>query len=222
MLVENTQVMGFEGAFRGMRNPLDSWDKADSVFETESFILGEKDLNLAQRLIAAGPEHCKFLRQIFVSADITAPLYVWKELDQYRIGVTTNSCSTMHTLSKYPITIHSFEIGDYDENLELYNLDSAMPTPLKSYTQDLINGLEKLRKLYIETKDKRYWKELVRWLPESWLQKRTWSGSYANLRTIYHQRKNHKLDEWQVICHWIKNLPYAEELLIKTDFSNLN
>lgn len=222
MIVENTQVMGFEGAIRGMRNPLDSWDKADSNFKEGQIILGEKDLNLAQRLIAAGPEHCKFLRQIFISADITAPLYIWKELDQYRIGVTTNSCSTMHTLSKYPITFNSFEIADYDENLELYDLDSAMPKPLKSYTQILLDGLEELRKLYLETKDTRYWKELVRWLPESWLQKRTWSGSYANLRNIYHQRKNHKLNEWQVICKWIEELPYANELLIKTDFSSLN
>lgn len=197
MEFNHTQVMNFEGAFRGMRNPMNSWAKSDSTFNPLK--LGPNDLDLAKRLIQAGPEHRKFLRQIFVCVDITSPLYYWKELDQYRINVTTNSCSTMHKLASTPITLDCFETGDLTEGLFDY--------------KTLISDLEFLRLKYNETKDKRYWKELIRWLPESWLQTRTWTGNYENLRSIYHQRAGHKLTEWQAFRDWIASLPYAEELI---------
>lgn len=197
MEFNHTQVMNFEGAFRGMRNPMNSWAKSDSTFNPLK--LGPNDLDLAKRLIQAGPEHRKFLRQIFVCVDITSSLYHWKELDQYRINVTTNSCSTMHKLASTPITLDCFETGDLTEGLFDY--------------KTLISDLEFLRLKYNETKDKRYWKELIRWLPESWLQTRTWTGNYENLRSIYHQRAGHKLTEWQAFRDWIASLPYAEELI---------
>lgn len=183
--------------------------------------IGPKDMKLAQTLIKGGSEHRKFLRQIFVSVDITAPLYWWKEFDTYKVGTVANSTSTMHKLTSKPITLDCFEIDD----LDLYIADehmSSLGTP--RYIQCvLIDELEYLRKKYIETNDKRYWKELIRWLPESWLQTRTVTMNYENLLSIYHQRKNHKLTEWsgdgdafhhESFIKFIKNLPYANELII--------
>ena len=276
MKIENTKVFNFEGAFRGMRNPLDSWNKSDSDFgmfkwdddgedpawavalsylspeeqnaweyeadlEVEKEIekhfdwlliqglynatdyegcyayIGKKDLELAQRLIKAGPEHRKFLRQIFVSFDITAPFYWWKEFDTYKVGTVANSCSTMHKLTSYPIDIDNFEIEDFNPDLIFWtndNGDSPVDYEIKDHIEDHMFFLEKLRQKYLETKDKRYWKELVRWLPEGWLQKRTITLNYENLRSMYSQRKNHKLSEWHYFCDWIKtSLPYAEELI---------
>ena len=270
MKFENTAVTNFEGAFRGLRNPLESWDKSDSVFgisdensekdfeiasryceangisfedykaydETQSeyaewlrkngilrtnidydyFIeyayIGPKDLDLAHRMIKAGVSDSKFLRQIFVSVDITAPLYWWKEMDQYKIGTITNSTSTMHKLASTPITIDCFETDDYNPDIiifeqEPYNIDSV----LTDCVEDIINICETLRKKYLETKDKRYWKELIRWLPESWLQTRTWTANYTILRNIYFQRQNHKLTEWHQCCKWIESLPYSADLI---------
>ena len=212
MKFEKTQVSNFEGAFRGLRNPLNSWDRSDSKWNPLQ--IGANDMGLAQRLIKAGPEHMKFMRQIFVCVDITAPLYWWKEFDTYKIGTTANSTSTMHTLTSKPITMDCFEIGDY-------NGDYAIPdevTDGMTYPHEIIGYLEYLRQKYLETKDKGYWKELVRWLPEAWLQTRTVTLSYANLRTIYFQRRNHKLTEWSNdFCNWIKTLPYAEELIMLED-----
>lgn len=224
MKFENTEVWGFEHAIRGMRNPLNSWDKSDSCYLTineiaghpcddglqKEFVIGENDLKLMQKLIRAGSEHRKFLRQIFVSVDITAPLYWWKEFDTYKIGVVANSTSTMHKLSSTPITFECFETDDYDE----IEFDGGeVPA--------IINYLEALRNKYIETKDKRCWKELIRWLPESWLQKRTITMNYENLLMMYRQRKSHKLNEWSGLDNselpnyisWIKSLPYADELI---------
>lgn len=204
MKFDNTDVWGFEHSLRGMRNPLDSWSKSDSIFiDPKHFILGKNDLSLAQRLIKSGSEHRKFLRQIFVSVDITAPLYWWKEFDTYKIGTVANSCSTMHTITKNPITIDCFEMDDFNREVS----DTMQIEGFVSY-------LEHLRKAYLESKNKNYWKELIRWLPESWLQKRTVTMNYENLYSIYRQRKGHKLTEWHKFVDWIKSLPYANELIV--------
>lgn len=205
MKFENTEVWGFEHALRGMRNPLNSWDKGDSGYIdrrfNDQFYIGKNDLDLAQRLIKAGSEHRKFLRQIFVSVDITAPLYWWKEFDTYKVGTVSNSTSTMHKLASTTITKDCFEMDDY---CGFFGLQ----------WKNLIALLEQCRKEYNKTKDKRYWKELIRLLPESWLQKRTITMNYENVLNMYRQRKNHKLSEWsKSFCDWIKTLPYAEELL---------
>lgn len=213
MKFEHTKVMNFEGAFRGMRNPMNSWDKSDSkwnvplhwtddpaevpfAFNDE---IGEKDLELAQRLIAAGPEHRKFLRQIFVSVDITAPLFWLKEMDTYKVGTVANSCSTMHKLASTPITMECFETDDYRPDI----VDVS----------GFVQLLEDMRQAYLVTKDKAVWKELIRWLPESWLQKRTFTMNYENIRSMVHQRANHKLSEWHQFIDWAHTLPYADELI---------
>lgn len=225
MKFENTEVFNFDGAFRGMRNPMNSWDKSDSDFEYEydesgwcskNFILGKNDLKLAQSLIKAGSEHRKFMRQIFVSVDITAPLYWWKEFDTYKVGTVANSTSTMHKLASTPITRDCFEMDDFNEldKLPLIELENIRCTMSIYWEFVLIPMLEKLRQKYNETNDKRYWKELIRLLPESWLQKRTITMNYENVLNMVHQRKNHKLTEWsESFINWAKTLPYAKELI---------
>lgn len=243
MKFENTQVWGFEHAIRGMRNPLNSWAKSDSSYETvasylsdaivredasvvPTYHIGENDMNLCQKLIKGGSEHRKFLRQIFVSVDITAPLYWWKEFDTYKVGIVANSTSTMHKLSTTPITIDCFETDDYQYGLPIYNSVSfankdGFDFKVGHMVCGVIQELETLRQKYLETKDKRYWKELIRWLPESWLQTRTVTMNYENLLTIYKQRKDHKLNEWSGndnaelpnFISWITSLPYMKEFL---------
>lgn len=215
MKFENTDVWGFEHALRGMRNPLNSWDKGDSGYIdrrfNDQFHIGKNDLDLAQRLIKAGSEHRKFLRQIFVSVDVTAPLFWWKEFDTYKVGTVANSTSTMHKLANTPITIDCFEMDDF-ENMNCH-----------SCWDFVIFACEGLRQKYNETKDKRYWKELIRLLPESWLQKRTVTMNYENILNMYMQRKNHKLNEWSgkddssktTFCSWVLSLPYAKEFFIE-------
>lgn len=211
MKFERTTVMNFENALRGMRNPLESYAKSDSYYYGDEYIIGENDLNLAQRLINAGSEHRKFLRQIFISVDITAPLYWWKEFDTYKVGTVANSTSTMHKITSKQITINCFEIDDYDSSI--FTDDSEIDY--------LIQFLETLRQKYIETQDKRYWKELIRWLPESWLQTRTVTLNYENVYSIIRQRRNHKLTEWSIqFMNWAKSLPYAKELLFMEDKEN--
>lgn len=181
--------------------------------------IGPKDMKLAQLLIAGGSEHRKFLRQIEVSVDITAPLYWWKEFDTYKVGTVANSTSTMHKLTSKPITMDCFEIDDY-QSLTWKNTTSNYSYG-ESYIKTLIDGLEGLRLKYLDTGDKKYWKELVRWLPEAWLQTRTVTMNYENLLSIYHQRKNHKLNEWsgkdkpevQNFMGFIDRLPYANEFI---------
>ena len=159
-----------------------------------------------QRLVKAGSEHRKFLRQIFVSVDITAPLYWWKEFDTYKIGTVSNSCSTMHKLASTPITMDCFEMDNFSEIIDNYKIGKSWQT--------IITYLEQLRQGYNETKDKRYWKELIRLLPESWLQKRTITMSYENILNMYRQRKHHKLTEWsESFINWVQTLPYAQEFL---------
>ena len=235
MKFENAEVWGFEHSFRGMRNPKNSWDRSDSGklywdgtwyheelknYFTEygvNFYIGENDMKLAQTLIKAGNEHRKFMRQIFVSVDITAPLYWWKEFDTYKVGTVANSTSTMHKLATTPITLDCFEIDDYDRNLSLTDnpKDDDGLDNISTFEEDIIYVLENIRQKYLETKDKRYWKELVRWLPESWLQKRTITMNYENVRNMYFQRRNHKLTEWSdSFIKWVESLPYAEDLIM--------
>ena len=221
MLFENTEVFNFEGALRGMRNPKESWNKSDSHYDIEEvmvdeevvlergkYIIGSNDLQLAQTLIRAGSEHRKFMRQIFVSVDITAPLYWWKEFDTYKVATVSNSCSTMHKLADTPITLDCFEMDDFTPFIDNFKIDLSWRT--------VVSYLEQLRQKYNETKDKRYWKELIRLLPESWLQKRTVTMNYENLLGICSkgQRRFHKLTEWSVnFIQWARNLPYAQDLL---------
>jgi hypothetical protein len=161
-------------------------------------------------MIKAGASDRKFLRQILVSVDITAPLYWWKEADTYKVATVANSTSTMHKLASTPITKECFEIGDYEPSLRLID-DVDIGLRVNCFIDDL----EQLRQKYLETKDKKYWKELIRWLPNGWLQTRTWTGNYETLRNMYGQRRYHKLTEWsQDFCNWVKTLPYAEELIL--------
>lgn len=216
MKFENTEVWGFNHAIRGMRNPMNSWGRSDSQFDGSKVVIGENDMRLAQKLILGGAEHRKFLRQIFVSVDITAPLYWWKEMDTYKVGTTANSTSTMHKLTSSPITIECFETDDYLGELEMID-----PAPVCIMVDSLIDNLEQLRQRYIQTKDKKYWKELVRWLPESWLQTRTVTMTYENILNMCNQRKNHKLNEWSGLDNnnldnlvsWARELPYAQEFI---------
>lgn len=212
MKFENTETWGFKHAIRGMRNPLESWDKSDSTFYENGtpLYVGERDLCLMKKLVINGTEHRKFMRQIFVSVDITAPMYFFSEFDTYKVGTVANSTSKMHKLASTPITMDCFEMGDFND---LDTEEGAMALK-ECQWETLINWLEDLRNTYNETKDKRYWKELIRILPESWLQTRTVTMNYENLLSMYKQRKNHKLTEWHTFCDWIKTLPLAKELII--------
>ena len=284
MKFENTEVFNFKGAFRGLRNPKQSWNKSDSFFDIinidfespedyianewintyhselnwpeeysekgyeigesycnklidngilkrkdnfiEAAFIGPQDMKLAQTLIKAGPEHRKFLRQIFVSVDITAPLYFLKQLDTYKVATVANSTSTMHKLTSKPITIDCFEHDDMQSELIYYSVNDIYGTQsndIGMLSEFIIEQLEFLRQKYLETKDKRYWKELVRWLPESWLQTRTWTANYETIRAICStgQRRNHKLNEWSGqddfsknnFITWARTLPYAQYLI---------
>ena len=209
MKIEHIETAGWMAAMRGMRNPMNSWDKNDSFMmglNNEKPVLGPNDLDLAKRLCHAGSEHRKFMRQIYVSFDLTAPLFLWKELDTYKIGTTANSTSTMHKLASTPITIDCFEIDDMEEGLEIDVWESW---------KGLIRTCETLRLKYNETKDIRYWKELIRILPESWLQTRTVTCNYEVVRNMAHQRANHKLTEWKFLLKALEeNLPYYNELIL--------
>ena len=209
---ENTEVMNFEGALRGMRNPLNSWDKSDSAFIGEpgyQSYIGSYDLSLAQRLIKAGSDHRKFMRQIFVSVDITAPLYWWKEFDTYKVATVANSCSTMHTIHKKEFALADFS-HEWISNLDKF-YDKGTPGGALVETVVMLN---KCRRLYLETKDKEYWYQMIQLLPSSYNQMRTVTLNYETLRNIYFARRNHKLDEWRNgFIEWIDSLPYAEELI---------
>ena len=212
MKFENTEVFNFKNALRGMRNPLESWNKSDSYYLNDKYFIGKNDLDLAQRLIKSGGCHRKFMRQIMVSVDITAPLYWWKEFDTYKVGTVANSTSTMHKLASTPITYDCFEMDDF-VNLPCKNFKDKS---LMNLWDSWIYSMESLRRTYNETKDKKYWKELIRILPESWLQTRTVTMTYENLLAICSkdQRRNHKLTEWsKSFIDWARSLPYAQELI---------
>ena len=200
--VKNAEVMNFKNAIRGARNPMNSWARSDSYYDDEgNFILGENDLSLAVRLRKAGSDHRKYLRQIFVTVDITAPMYWWKEYDTYKVATVANSTSTMHKITSAPFELSQFSCDKMDEDtLSVMNL--------------IINKLEELRQKYITTKDKQYWYDIIQLLPSSYDQMRTCTMNYETLINIYHARKAHKLDEWHIFCDFIKTLPSARELIV--------
>ena len=223
--IENVDVYGWEAAIRGMRNPMNSWSKSDSsYFYSESsyphsgeFVhIGKNDLVLMKSLIKAGSDHRKFLRFINVTCDITAPLYWWKEFDTYKVGTVRNSCSTMHTIAKKEFTLDDFshehlinmfeEPLSYSENV-LYCCNGLGAL---QQTIDVLNGF---RDNYLETKGKGYWWQMIQLLPSSYNQRATVQLNYEVLMKMYHERKNHKLDEWKTFCEWVKTLPYMRELL---------
>ena len=195
--IENIDVYGFEAAIRGARNPMNSWNKMDSYYEFGRFQIGEDDYDLLRRLTIAGPEHRKWNRMVTVTMDITAPLYFLKEWDTYKVGTVANSCSTMHR-----IQAKKFEMSDFS----VEHLDRIALGTFKA----VIDELNLDRKLFNETKDKKYWWQMIQLLPTSYNQKRTVHLNYEVLGTIYHQRRHHKLDEWHVFCDTIKTLPYSE------------
>lgn len=200
--VKDIEVMNLKNAIRGARNPMNSWDRSDSFFDEKgNYILGENDLSLAMRLRKAGGDHRKFMRQIFVTMDITAPMYWWKEFDTYKIGTVANSTSTMHKITSMPFDISHF------------STDKMTPETLQ-VMQVIVDYLEHLRKRFLETKDKQVWYDIIQLLPSSYNQMRTCTMNYENLVNIYHARKNHKLDEWHTFCDYVKTLPYAQELII--------
>ena len=198
-------IWGFEHAVRGMRNPMNSWDKSDTFVDSDLVLLGKKDKELMKRLIHAGTSHRKFLRQIFVSVDITAPLYWWKEFDTYKVGTVANSCSTMHKIHDKEFTIDDFSV----EHLN----DDVLNKPFK----DIISCLNFFRQLYIQDNSKDNWWQMIQLLPSSYNQKRTVTMNYENLLNIYETRRNHKLDEWKDFCKWIERLPNAELITGTTD-----
>ena len=212
--IENIEVFNFEGAFRGLRNPMNSWNKSDSYIDalTNKYIGGENDVKLAQRMIGAGTDESKFMRQIFVSMDITAPLYWWKEADTYKIATVSNSCSTMHKITSSEITEENYSF-DPEPDKPLTDLPTNDYVRILDIKNRAVADVEWLRKKYNETKDKRYWRLLVQINPDGWLQKRTWTGNYQNLRNMYFARKNHKLIEWRQFCQIIEQLPYSKELI---------
>ena len=203
--LERTSVMNLENAIRGARNPMNSWAKSDSAYDEKgNYILGENDLALARKLCRAGSDHRKFMRQILVSADITAPLYWWKEFDTYKVATVANSTSTMHKIHAKP-----FELSDFSAD----KLSDGALAAFRAY----IDYMETTRLRFVETKDKRDWYDLIQLLPSSYNQLRTVTMNYETLVNIYYARRAHKLDEWHVFCDWIRTLPYADDLICCRD-----
>lgn len=199
--LERTSVMNLENAMRGARNPMNSWAKSDSAYDDKgNYILGENDLALARKLCRAGSDHRKFVRQIFVSTDITAPLYWWKEFDTYKVATVANSTSTMHKIHAKP-----FELADFSVD----KLSDGALAAFRTY----MDYMEATRRRFVETKDKRDWYDLIQLLPSSYNQLRTVTMNYETLINIYYARRAHKLDEWHVFCDWIRTLPYADDLI---------
>lgn len=221
ILIEKTEVMGFNQAIRGMRNPMNSWNKSDSGIckGGDSFQIGKNDYELMMKLVKGGPVHAKFRRMITVYVDITAPLYWWKEFDTYKVGTVANSCSTMHKIHEKEFTLDDFSIDHLEAiaHIETDNKISGKLGPTQGFNTSsmgviliTIDALNLYRKLYLETKDKRYWWQMIQLLPSSYNQKRTVMLNYEVLAGIYPMRKNHKLDEWKEFCDWIEGLSYSE------------
>ena len=217
--IENVEAMGWEAAIRGMRNPMNSWKKSDSEFQPCAFgnpaKIGTNDHALMMKLCNAGTDHRKFMRMITVYLDITAPLYWWKEFDTYKVGTVVNSCSTMHKIADKEFTIDDFSVEHLndDRSAEVSNLE---------WFEHLITHLNRDRKKFIKTKDKRYWWQLIQLLPSSYNQRRTVMLNYEVLANIYKSRCNHKLDEWQELCKWIEDLPYSELITGELDGTDQN
>lgn len=201
--LERAQVMNMEGAIRGARNPLNSWDRMDSSYDKDgNYILGENDLSLAKRLCKAGSDHRKFIRQILVSVDITAPMYWWKEFDTYKVGTVANSTSTMHKIHSKP-----FELEDFSHD----HLSESGKAAMVAF----IKVLEEKRLSFVETKNKADWYDIIQLLPSSYNQTRTVTMNYENLLNMYFARRSHKLEEWHTYCDWILTLPYTKELFLQ-------
>ena len=219
--LEKTEVMGWEHAIRGMRNPKNSWEKSDSGFcdtigdkygniiKPENYRVGPNDYDLMKRLRNAGTDHRKFMRMITVYVDITAPLYWWKEFDTYKVGTVANSCSTMHKIHEKEFYEEDFSFERLESGYEEYKGDDAMHTAYCSM-QNVISALNRLRYMYKITKNKKYWDAMIQLLPTSYNQKRTVMLNYEVLANMYKSRKDHKLDEWHLFCDWIESLPYSE------------
>ena len=232
--IEETEVVGWRHAIRGMRNPMNSWDKSDSkkgccadagrptfcvsdktsciywidekcYINHDQLIIGHRDLALMKQLAQAGTDHRKFMRMIVVYCDITAPLYWWKEFDTYKVGTVANSCSTMHKIHDRPLLHSDFSIEDLIDD---QNVPCYVLSP-RQYMDGLINALNGCRNMFVATNDKRWWRQMIQLLPTSYNQKRTLMLNYEVLANIYKSRKNHKLDEWREFCHWIELLPYS-------------
>lgn len=241
--IEKTEVVGWKAAIRGMRNPMNSWEKSDSAIVNdgglensdiivekngnEYFVVGEKDQELAIGLRNAGTDHRKFMRMLIVSLDITAPLYWWKEFDTYKVGTVANSCSTMHKIAAKEFTLEDFShehlIDDTYSAFSLY--DNAgkylgLDMSPKDILQLICNVMNYYHKKYLKTKDKTYWWQMIQLLPTSYNQKRTVMLSYEVLANIYKSRKYHKLDEWHTFCNWIKTLPYSELITGGAEYLN--
>ena len=231
--IENTEIVGWEAAIRGMRNPLNSWEKSDSGYgcgndkeyfcdkcsssfhcpsREKTYNIGPNDYDLMTRLRNAGTDHRKFMRMITVYVDITAPLYWWKEFDTYKVGTVANSCSTMHKIHAKEFTLDDFSHEHLLIHANTYN--GYVPY---SILESVIGALNEFRDLYLETKNKAYWWQLIQLLPSSYNQRRTVMLNYEVLANIYKSRRNHKLDEWHVFCEWIENLPYAELITDKVE-----
>ena len=224
--LENVEVMGWEAAIRGMRNPMNSWEKSDSflcrevedgtcpedcsfrgkcpVYGTEDFfVLGDNDYTLMKNLRNAGTDHRKFMRMITVYLDISAPLYWWKEFDTYKVGTVANSCSTMHKIHEKEFTREDFSFENIPDKYDWFLNEGSL-------IDDIIACLNDGRDRYLKTKDKKYWWQMIQLLPSSYNQRRTVMLNYEVLANIYKSRRNHKLDEWHTFCDWIENLPYSE------------
>ena len=220
--IENVETFGWEAAIRGMRNPMNSWEKCDTAFysypeEGVAHKIGPNDMDLMKRLRDAGTDHRKFMRMLTVYVDITAPLYWWKELDTYKVGTVANSCSTMHKIAAKEFTLEDFShehlVNDEflyipkNEGTENESRFGDIPHQLLCTIIDCLNGA---RARYLETKDKKYWWQMIQLLPSSYNQKRTVMLNYEVLANMYKSRKNHKLDEWHTLCDWMEKLPYSE------------
>ncbi len=229
--IENTEIVGWEAAIRGMRSPMNSWEKSDSKwysigiptsnpaaindkYLSQKYCIGDNDLDLMKRLRNAGTDHRKFMRMITVYVDVTAPLYWWKEFDTYKVGTVANSCSTMHKIHAKEFTLEDFSCEHLFDHYgdPSMNLNYSYKYP-KAVMQDLINILNHYRRWYLETKNKEYWWQLIQLLPSSYNQRRTVMLNYEVLANIYKSRRNHKLDEWHVFCEWIESLPYSELII---------
>ena len=203
--IENVDVHGVARAIYSARNAMNSWDKSDSDFETDT--MGENDLKLAKQLVKAGTDHSKFMRMITVTMDITAPMYWWKEASTYKVGTVRNSCSTMHTIHKKEFTLDDFSC---EHLTDYWNDDGELCREFLETLECLIDDLNVARQLYIATKDKKWWWQMIQLLPSSYNQRSTVQLNYAVLRNIYHSRKSHKLNEWRDFCKWIEELPCSE------------
>lgn len=200
--IEKTLVSGWDAALRGMRNPLNSWNMSDTVWNEDGTpAIGKRDMDLMERLVKAGSDHRKFLRYITVTADITAPRYWWPEWSTYKVGTVENSCSTMHKIHAKEFTLDDF------------SHEHLLPDEAIEFMKHLVDGLNFYRNKFLETKDKTYWWQMIQLLPLSYNQLRTVTMNYENLLNMYHARKNHKLDEWREFCQVVETLPYAKELI---------